>query len=335
MTPFASPARKPLARVTSHDARRDGLWAVVLAGGEGVRLRPLTRLVHGDDRPKQYACFVDGRTLLRGTLDRVGRSIPPERTVVIAQQRHARYLADELAGPRLPHVLRQPEDRGTAAGILFPAHWISWRDPGAVVVVFPSDHFVLGEDAFMRHVLAAAAMARLQRDRLILVGATPTAAEIQYGWIERGKPLDWIEDDPVCEVARFWEKPDEHTARTCWMGGGLWNTLVLVGTVEVFVDLGWRALPALSDRLARIEPFAGTEDEPWAVLQAYLRAPEANFSRAVLEPCPPGLAVSRLPAGVTWSDWGTPDRVVQSLRAAGLQPPWMARPGGAAPAAAS
>ena len=75
------------------------------------------------------------------------------------------------------------------------------------------------------------------------------------------------------------------------MGGGLWNTLVLVGTVDVFVELGWRALPALSDRLARIEPFADTEDEPWALLRAYLRAPEANFSRAVLEPCPPGLAV--------------------------------------------
>jgi mannose-1-phosphate guanylyltransferase len=150
----------------------------------------------------------------------------------------------------------------------------------------------------MRHVVAAGAWARLRRDRLVLIGATPTAPEVQYGWIERGKPRDWIEDAPVCEVARFWEKPDEDTARTCWMGGGLWNTLVLVGTAKAFMDVGWRALPVLSDRLARIEPFVDTEDELWALTQAYLLAPDANFSRAILEPCPPDLAVSELPADV-------------------------------------
>lgn len=317
--------RKPLARVTNLSVRPGELWAVVLAGGEGVRLRPLVRLVHGDERPKQYACLLDDRTLLRHTLDRVAQCIPSERTVVSTYERHERHLFDEFAGAKFPHVLRQPADRGTGAGILFPIHWISWRDPEAVVLVFPSDHFILGEETFRQHVLGAAAWARLQRERLVLVGATPTGPEVQYGWVEPGKPVTSTYGPPIWDVARFVEKPDADTARACWKRGGLWNTFVLAGTAGVFMELGRQALPALSERLARLAAFAGTADESWALRQAYALAPDSNFSRAVLEPCPANLALSRLPADVTWSDWGTPGRVVQSLRAAGFHPPWLRR----------
>jgi hypothetical protein len=203
------------------------LWSII--GGSAALL---LGVVHGDDRPKQYACLLGGRSLLQHTLGRMRRAIPPERTVVIAQQRHERYLADEFDGAPVPHVLRQPADRGTAPGVLFPVHWIAWRDPGAVVVILPSDRFVLGEEAFIQHVVGAAALARLQRERLILVGARPTTLETQYGWVEPGEPFDWIQDEPVCEAVRFWEKPDEDTARACWSNGGLWNTFVLAGTAS-------------------------------------------------------------------------------------------------------
>jgi mannose-1-phosphate guanylyltransferase len=308
---------------------------VVLAGGEGIRLRPLVRFVHGDERPKQYACFLDDRSLLRHTLDRVSRCVPIDRIVVSTHQRQERYLLAEFAGATWPHVLRQPEDRGTGAGILLPVHWISWRDPEAVVLVFPSDHFILGEEAFLQNVLDAAAWARLERERLVLVGATPTGPEVQYGWIEPGKEFASAHGQPICEVVRFVEKPDADTAEDCRKRGGLWNTFVMVGTAAAFIELGGRALPVLRERLVRLAAFAGTADEAWALRQAYALAPDANFSRAVLEPSPHSLAVSRLPTEVTWSDWGTPDRVVQSLHAAGLQPPWLQRLEAAIPAAAS
>jgi mannose-1-phosphate guanylyltransferase len=101
------------------------LWAVVLAGGEGTRPRPLVRHLCGDERPKQFSPLVGARTLLGQTLDRVGRLIPPERTVIVTLQAHARYLERELVGaiPR-PHLLRQPESRGTAVGILLAAQWV-------------------------------------------------------------------------------------------------------------------------------------------------------------------------------------------------------------------
>jgi len=103
------------------------LWGVVLAGGEGVRLRALARQICGDERPKQYLPLFGDRTLLRETLDRVALAIPPARTAVVTLRHHAGYVAAETRGDGRPHVLLQPQDRGTAPGILLPAQWIPLR----------------------------------------------------------------------------------------------------------------------------------------------------------------------------------------------------------------
>ena len=137
---FTSSEPRTLLREPSHDG---DLWAIVLAGGEGSRLRALTRYLYGDERPKQYAVLTGSKSLLRQTLERVARLIPPSRIVVVAQASHDRYLGAELTGFPQVHVLSQPSDRGTAAGVLMPAHWIRARDPRAVVAVFPADHFIL------------------------------------------------------------------------------------------------------------------------------------------------------------------------------------------------
>src|SRR5689334_24901067 len=100
-------------------------WAIVLAGGEGRRLRPLVRRLCGDDRPKQYVKLLGARTLLRQTLDRIELAIPAERTVVVTMSRHAGYLAEEFPGPERPHMLVQPGDRGTAAAVAYAAHWVA------------------------------------------------------------------------------------------------------------------------------------------------------------------------------------------------------------------
>src|SRR5215468_10804400 len=127
-------------------------WAVVLAGGEGVRLRPLVhRLYGGEDRPKQFASLVGSRSMLRQPLDRVRLAIPAGRTVLVTNQRHDRYLVQALDGAPVRSILAQPEDRGTAAAVMLPVYMIHAREPGAVVAVFPSDQFVMEEAVFMDH----------------------------------------------------------------------------------------------------------------------------------------------------------------------------------------
>ena len=315
-----APRMQDSLTVRAHDP--ESLWGIVLAGGEGVRLRPLARRVCGDNRPKQYVSLFGDRTLLRQTLDRVALGIPPARTVVITLRSHAGYFAEQSGDGESPHILVQPEDRGTAAGILLPAHWICRQDPNATVAVFPSDHFVLEEAAFMAHVARVAAWVNEHPDRLVLLGAQATDAEVEYGWIELGRALEATSEHGVWEVRRFWEKPSEEKARICLAAGCLWNTLVLIGKVKTLLRAGQEALPEVNDRLGRITPFLGTKDETWALHQAYALLPRANFSRSILEPCPRFLAVSQLPP-MTWSDLGSPRRVFEALRHLRSLPSWV------------
>ena len=193
ITPSISAARIDASEGRSGAARGSQpgeLWAVVLAGGEGVRLRALTRLICGDDRPKQYVPLLGSRTLLEQTLERLARLVPPQRTVIVGHERQASYLAALGIDRSGLTVLLQPENRGTAAAILLATHWTLRRDPEALVGVFPSDHFVLEEGLFTGCVREAAYASRTLGGRMVLLGAHPTDADPEYGWVEPGPPSD-------------------------------------------------------------------------------------------------------------------------------------------------
>jgi len=296
-------------------------WAIVLAGGDGVRLRSLARRVCGDERPKQYVPLLGDRTLLRQTLDRVAREIPASQTVVVVTQNHAMYLARSARAVGDCALLVQPANRGTAAGILLPVHWIFRQDPDATVAIFPSDHFVGDEARFMAQVARVAAWIGVHRDRIVLLGAKPSRAEVEYGWIERGVALEGPGDPPFSEVRRFWEKPTPERAQACLESECLWNTFVIVAKARTILGVAREAVPEIEQRLARLERFFGTEEGDRALHRAYALMPSANFSRAVLEPCATALAVAEL-ADVGWADLGSPSRVLEILARTPCRPRW-------------
>lgn len=297
-------------------------WAAVLASGDGLRLRPLIREIFGDERPKQFAPLVTAESLLRQTLERTARLVPPERTIVVGCDRQSTWLAQEVGQEPRQKILLQPENRDTAAGVLLPAYWIASLDPGATMAAFPSDHFVLEENAFLAHVGEVIAFVEQEPEWVVLVGARPTAPDPEYGWIEPGVTVGATTAGPITRVERFREKPTLKAAAACLARGWLWSTFVFVAKVTTLISIADVLLPDLHRLLRAVVPFFGSRRETWALREAYARLPRHNFSDVVLEARLPFLAVSTLPP-LTWSDLGTPQRLFRTLRTLRSTPAWM------------
>jgi mannose-1-phosphate guanylyltransferase len=284
----------------------------------------VTRHLYGEERPKQYAALLGDRSLLRQTLDRVARLVDSSRTVVVTMEHHARYLAADLgvAGQR-PWILAQPGDRGTAAAVLLAAHFILARDAEATIALFPCDHLIVEEAAFIDHVRMVTRFVDDRPEWTVLLGAPPREAEPEYGWVERGELVGGTEGEPVWRVRRFREKPSLAEAHALLAAGALWNTFVFVAQASTLVDAGRDCLPSLYDRLRQAVGFSGTEHERWALRQAYALAPTASFSSVVLEAWPFPLGVSEL-RGITWCDLGSVERLCKTAVMLGATPSWAA-----------
>jgi len=293
-------------------------WAVILAGGEGTRLRSMTRTIAGDDRPKQFCPLVDERTLLEQTRQRVLMSIASNRTLIVVTKSHESFyeqLTDTNPGDLL---LQQPANRGTGAAILYALFRIAARSPNATVAFFPSDHYFSNDEAFMSNVDLAFDAARRNPETVVLLGITPTGPEVEYGWIEPQASILGSMPRSITRVRRFWEKPTAAVARDLMERGCLWNSFVMVGRVDALLKMTQQASPEAYNLFAAISPTFGTISEKAAVHQIYAKLPEVNFSHEVLARRPNDLAVMRV-GDVEWSDLGEPTRVLSTLARVGRQ----------------
>jgi mannose-1-phosphate guanylyltransferase len=298
------------------------VWVVVLTGGDEVRLRSLIRGIFPEEPPKLYAPLMGPVSLFRQTIDRVAPLAPAVRTVVVSQQDQHPYIARELERGSRPHVLFQPQDRGNGAAVLFAAHWIQQHDPEAIVAVFPSDHFVAEERAFIDHMAELVAFVGQHPDRLVLAGMHATEPDPDHDWIEPGEPLGQTSSGPIFRVRKVCKRPDGQKTSRGLAAGWLWNTMTFVVRSAALLNAGRDFLPTFLERLSRAADLEGTGNEKWAIRQAYALAPTTDLSHSLLHDCPPFLAVSKLPP-VIWSDLATPARVLKLIGALGLRPPWM------------
>jgi mannose-1-phosphate guanylyltransferase len=197
----------------------------------------------------------------------------------------------------------QPRNLDTGPGLLLPLARILARDPDGRVVFLPSDHYMSADAPLVAAIRDVSA-----RQYVTLIGVTPTGPEIEYGWIVRGRRIG---RSRAFAVKQFHEKPAESLADQLWSSGGLWNTFISSGTVRAFWELAHRHLPVHAELFTRYATAVGQRDEVLALDHTYDQMQPANFSRDVLANSRE-LAVTPI-AGTGWSDWGSPQRVFQSL----------------------
>jgi mannose-1-phosphate guanylyltransferase len=291
---------------------------VILAGGDGTRLRSMTRAIAGDDRPKQFCPLVGGRTLLDQTRARVARAVDPDQTLLVVTEKHRRFFQPVAATLNPDLLVVQPESRGTAPAIVYALQRVAAQCPDAIIALFPSDHYFADDEAFMTHVDAAFDAVEGQPRSVVLLGITPEGPEIEYGWIEPQHSLFGDLPGSVTRVRRFWEKPSAQTAQELLGHGCFWNSFVMVGRVDALLKLTAQALPELNDAFTAVATTFGTAAERPAVTALYASIGDTNFSHEVLAARPQDLTVMRV-GDVGWSDLGDPARVLSTLARAGVR----------------
>ncbi len=283
-----------------------GTWAVVLAGGEGERLRDYVIKKYGQAIPKQYCSFGGGKTMIEHAMDRLDGVIPADQTLTVIGRGHRRFLSKTHLRGRL---VEQHANRGTLPGILLGLAHILAVDPGADVLVLPSDHIMeplRGVREIFKEALAAAA---LVQDKIVLLGAVADGPEPDYGWIEPGIALA----GRSLSVRLFREKPSVQDAEWYFGDGYLWNTMIVAAKARTLWEIARLLHPGTVARFDLLRVAIGKGHEEAIAPFVYGALEPSDFSSALLERVPHRTLVLPM-TDVRWSDWGRPARIEASLR---------------------
>ena len=227
-------------------------FAVIMAGGSGTRLWPLSRRHF----PKQALRFVGDRTMFQYAVERILPVFPPERIFVVTVAEHASILMKQMPSLPTENFILEPEGRGTASAIGLAAIHLANHDPEACMAILTADHFIT-QSARLCQVLSAAEKVAANGS-LVTLGIQPTSPSTGFGYIHHGSIISKVNDFPVFEVERFTEKPGIAAARQMIESGEYsWNSGMFVWQVKRILQEFERQMPDFYSQLMEVKSCTG------------------------------------------------------------------------------
>lgn len=275
-------------------------FAVIMAGGTGKRLWPLSR----EDRPKQVLKLIDGDTLLRRCFQRVSSLFDHRNIIVLTNKGYSDLVRDNL--PEIPYdnVIAEPAVRDTAGAIGLAASVLSRFDPDASMAVVTADQVIKPVNVFQQAITDGLTYVGKNPDALITFGIQPSFPSTQLGYIKLGKNKKCTEcNNEVFEVEAFKEKPDLDTAEEYLSSGQYcWNSGLFVWKAKRILELLFENLPQVKQPLQKIQTAWGGPNQEDTLAECFVKLPKISIDFAVMEKAP---QVHAIRLNCRWFDMGS------------------------------
>ncbi|MFH1235910.1 MAG: sugar phosphate nucleotidyltransferase [Parcubacteria group bacterium] len=283
--------------------------AIILAGGGGTRLWPLSR----SHAPKQLLAFAGSETLLQKTFRRTRKLVPQRDIVVAASERDRRLLEKQLPNVSLRPFSFEPVRRDTASAIGLAAIRIAHKDPKAVIFMVNADHVIVDEREYVRTARLAEQIVRKHPDHTVLVGIEPTYPETGYGYLKLARLFRTVKKRKIFIAERFIEKPPLKKAEQFvkkW--NYLWNPAMFMWRVDHLLNLYRKHLPIHYRLLMKMQAAVGTRKEDAVIRSLFPKLPPVSIDFGIMEKLKKMLVI---PASFGWADighWRTVQEMLES-----------------------
>jgi len=288
-------------------------YGVIMAGGAGTRLWPLSRL----GKPKQLLDVIRGKSLLRLSYDRLRGVLPADRIYICT---NAAYLDQIRASiPEIPpeNLLGEPAGRDTANAVGFAAAVIQKRDKDAVLAFTTADHVIEPVEKFQAALRAAFDVVTQKPEALVTFGIVPTFGHTGLGYVQRGEALPVATNPPSFRVQAFKEKPDKQTAdRYVESGRYYWNSGMFVWRADTVLGELQAFLPECHAGYAKIAAAWNTPDRLKVLAEVYPTLRKISIDYAVMEPAAQGKGKSQVVVvemPIMWIDVGSFPALAETL----------------------